>query len=194
MSRKSASIHPLGEVGYIKCVVCHYCNNNYLVTTIVNHWRYCKAYISQCLGDDETKNVEEQKKKGAERTNRYHQSKHGKQKWRMYGYKKEFMNSNPEETFKYYISNIVANGWLNIKYDDYPLYWVKVKISLSANVFNNIVQNWLIMYLEGQKRNLSIRISELKEAWTVINFKAIWSIFHPNQLHSSCHLPIEVVE
>ena len=50
------------------------------------------------------------------------------------------------------------------------------------------------MYLEGQKLNSSNRISKLKEAWTVINFKAIWSIFHPNQLHSSCHFPIEVVE
>ena len=70
MLRQSASINPLGGVGCNVCVVCHYCNKNYIVRTIGNHWHYYKAYISQCIGDDETKKVEEEKKKWAECTKR----------------------------------------------------------------------------------------------------------------------------
>ena len=61
MSRKSASIDTLGEVGYTYCVVCLYCKKNYLIREIGNNWSYCKAYISQCLGEDETKKLEEEK-------------------------------------------------------------------------------------------------------------------------------------
>ena len=74
------------------------------------------------------------------------------------------------------------------------LYWAKGKRSLSAHVFNNKVQNWLILYLEGQKRNSSNRISKLEKPWTALYLKAIQSIFHLNQLHSRCHLPKEVAE
>ena len=74
------------------------------------------------------------------------------------------------------------------------LYWVKGKGSLSAHVFNNKVHNQLILYLEGQKYNSSNRVSKLKEPWNDLNVKAIQSIFHHNQLHSSCHFPKEVAE
>ena len=57
MSRQSASMNPLGKVGYNNSVVCHYCNDNYLVMTIGNYWGYSEAYISQCVVDDETKKV-----------------------------------------------------------------------------------------------------------------------------------------
>ena len=77
MSRQSASIDTLGEVGYNYCVVCLYCNKNYFIRDIGNHLIYCKAYISQCLGEDETKKVEEEKNKLAECTKRYRQSNHG---------------------------------------------------------------------------------------------------------------------
>ena len=63
------------------------------------------------------------------------------------------MNSKPDPTLKYYVSKVVANGWINIKDDENPLYWVKGNSSLSAHVFNNKVQNRLILYLQGQKRN-----------------------------------------
>ena len=88
MSRRSESINPLGKVGYNRCVVCRYCNENYLVRTIGNHWCYCKAYTSQCLGDDETKKVEEEKKKRSECTERHQQSNHGNKQQIMCGYKK----------------------------------------------------------------------------------------------------------
>ena len=71
------------------------------------------------------------------------------------------MNSNPDPTFKYSVSNIVANGWINIEDDEHPLYLVKGKSSLYAHVFDNKVHNRLILYLEGQKHNLSNRISKL---------------------------------
>ena len=71
---------------------------------------------------------------------------------------------------------------------------MKGKSSLYAHVFNNKVQNQLIFYLEGQKRNLSSRISNLKEPWTVLNLKVIQSIFHPNQMYSHCHFLKEVSE
>ena len=74
------------------------------------------------------------------------------------------------------------------------LYWVKGKGSLSAHVFNNKVHNRLILYLEGQKRNSSNRMSKLKEPRTALNFKAIQSIFHPDQLHSRCLFLKELVE
>ena len=104
------------------------------------------------------------------------------------------MNSNPEPTLKYSVANFVANGWLDIEDDEHPLYWVKGKASLSAHVFNNKVQNRLILYLEDQKRNSSNRIRKSKEPWPALNFKVIQSIFQPNQLHSCCHLLKEVVE
>ena len=104
------------------------------------------------------------------------------------------MDSNPETKLEYYFANIVANGWLNIEYDEHPFYWVKGNISLSTFVVKNKVQNKLIGYLQGQKRNLSIRISKLNETWTQLNLKAIQSIFYPNQLHTCCHLPEEVVD
>ena len=53
----------------------------------------------------------------------------------MSGYKKKFMNSNPEPTLKYSVSNVVANRWLNIEDDEHSLYWVKGKSILSAYVF-----------------------------------------------------------
>ena len=71
---------------------------------------------------------------------------------------------------------------------------MKGKIILSALMFNKKVQNQLILYLQGQKRNSSSRISKLKEPWTVLNLKVIQSIFHPNQIHSNCHFPKEAVE
>ena len=72
------------------------------------------------------------------------------------------MNSNPEPMFKYSVANVVINGWLNIEDDVHPLYRLKVNISLSAHVFNNKVQNQLIIYLEGQKHDTSNKISNLK--------------------------------
>ena len=72
------------------------------------------------------------------------------------------MNSNPDPTLKYSVANVVSNGYLNIEYYKHLLYWVKGKISLSLHVFNNKVYNWLILYLEGQKRNSGNRISKLK--------------------------------
>ena len=72
------------------------------------------------------------------------------------------MNYNPEPTLNYSVANVVANGWLNIEDDEHPLNWVKGKSSLFAHVFNNKVHNRLILYLEGQKRNSSNRISKLK--------------------------------
>ena len=104
------------------------------------------------------------------------------------------MNSNPDPTLKYYVSNVVSNGWLNIENDEHPLYWVKGKRSFSAHVFNNKIQNRLILYLEGQKQNSNKRISKLKEPWTDLNLKVIQSIFHPNQLHSRCQFSKEVTE
>ena len=102
------------------------------------------------------------------------------------------MNSNPEPTLKYYVSNVVDNGWINIEDDEHLLYWVKGKSSLYVHVFNNKVHNLLILYLEGQKRNSSNSISKLKELWTALNLKEIQSIFHPDQLHSHCHFPKQV--
>ena len=62
------------------------------------------------------------------------------------------------------------------------------------HVLNNKVQNQLILYLEGQKRNSSNRIIKLKEPWTVLNLKVIQSIFHPGQLHSRFRFLKEVAE
>ena len=73
-----------------------------------------------------------------------------------------------------------------------PVYWVKGKGSLSAHDFKNKLKNLLILYLEGQKRNLSHRISKLKEPWTALNLKVIMFIFRPDQLHSRCQFPKEV--
>ena len=69
----------------------------------------------------------------------YHQINHGKQQRRNCGYKKEFVNYNPELTLKYSVDNGAANGWRNIEDDEHSLYWVKGKTSLSAHVFNNKV-------------------------------------------------------
>ena len=52
----------------------------------------------------------------------------------------------------------------------------------------------LILYLQGQKQNLSTRISKLKKPWTDLNFMVVQYIFHPDQLHSRCHFPNEVAE
>ena len=73
------------------------------------------------------------------------------------------MNSNPDPTLNYSVANVVANWWINIEDDEHPLYWVKVISSLSAHMFNNKVQNWLILYLEVQKRNSSKMLCKLKE-------------------------------
>ena len=94
----------------------------------------------------------------------------------------------------YSVTNVVANGWLNIEDDEHPLYWVQGKISLSTLLFKLKVQNMLVLYMQGQKRNWGSRISKLKEPWTVFNFKVIQSIFHPDQLHGRCHFPKEVAE
>ena len=131
MSRQSASNNPLGKLGYNDCVVCIYYNKNY--------WRYYEYYISQCLGDDETKMVEEEGKKRSECTNRCHKSNYVNQQRRMRGYKKENKNSNPDPTLKYSVTNVVANGWLNIEDDEHPLYWMKGRSSLSMHVINNKV-------------------------------------------------------
>ena len=104
------------------------------------------------------------------------------------------MNSNPDPMLKYSVTNFVANGCLNIEDDEHPLYWFKGEISLSVDVFNNKVHNWLILYLEGQKRNSSNRIRKLKEPWTALHLKEVQSIFQPYQLHSFCHLPKEMAE
>ena len=95
--------------------------------------------MSQCLADDETKSLEKDKKKRDECNKRYQKSNHGKQQWRMRGYKKEFMNSNPDTTLNYFVSNVVANGWIKIEDDEHPLYWVKANINLYAHVFKNKV-------------------------------------------------------
>ena len=63
----------------------------------------------------------------------------------------------------YSVANVVTNECLNIEDDEHPLYWVKGKISISVHVFKNKVHNWLILYLEGQKRNSSNRTIKLKE-------------------------------
>ena len=104
------------------------------------------------------------------------------------------MNFNPEPTLNYSVANVVTNGWLNIENDQHPLYWVTGKISLSVHVFNNKVQNRLILYLGGQKRNQSKMVSKLKETWTGLNLKEIQSIFNPGRLHSHCHFPKQVVQ
>ena len=78
--------------------------------------------------------MEEEKKKRAEFTKRYQQGNHGKQQQRMCGYKKQFMNSNPEPTLKYYVASVVVNGRLNIEDDEQPLNWVKGNSSLSSHV------------------------------------------------------------
>ena len=75
MSRQSVAGYPITSVGYNNCVVCHYCKNKYLVRTIVNNWRYCKAYKNQCIGDDETEKVEQEKKRRDQRINMYQQVK-----------------------------------------------------------------------------------------------------------------------
>ena len=93
----------------------------------------------------------------------------------------------------YSVTNVVANGWLNIEDDEHLIYSVKGNSSLYVLVFNKKVQNQLIGYLQGQKLNLSSSISRLKGLWTE-NLKAIQPIFHPNQLHSCCHFPREVAE
>ena len=71
---------------------------------------------------------------------------------------------------------------------------MKGKRRFSKNLFNNKVHNWLILYLQSQKRNVSNRISNLKQPWTNINLKEIQSMFHPDQLHSRCRFPKEAVE
>ena len=72
--------------------------------------------------------------------------------------------------------------------------WVQGKISLSTLLFKLKVQNMLVLYMQGQKRNWGTRIIKLKEPWTVFNFKVIQSIFHPDQLHGRCHFLKEVAE
>ena len=75
MSRKSAAGYPIVELQFNDCVVCHYCKKRYFVRTIGNHWRYCEAYINQCLGDDKTEKFEQEKKRRDQLTRRYHQRK-----------------------------------------------------------------------------------------------------------------------
>ena len=64
ISRQSAAGWPIAEVRFNGCVVCHYCEKKYLVRTIDNHWRYCEAYINQCLGCDETKGWNKRRRGG----------------------------------------------------------------------------------------------------------------------------------
>ena len=71
----------------------------------------------------------------------------------MPGYKKEFTNYNPEPTLTHFVANGIANGWINVEDDDHMLYYMKAKRSVHAHVFNNKVQNWLILYLQDQKHN-----------------------------------------
>ena len=104
------------------------------------------------------------------------------------------MNYNPETKLKCPVSNVIANGWISIGDDEHTLYWVKYKSSLYVHVFSNKLKNRLILYLEGQKRNLSNRISKLEKPQDALNLKVIQSIFHPDQLHSNCHFPKEEAE
>ena len=92
------------------------------------------------------------------------------------------MNSNPDPTLEYFISNVVANGWLSIEDGEHLIYWLKDKISLSALVFRKKVHNQLILYLQVQKRNLSSRISKLKESWNFL----IWRRFSIFFTHINC--------
>ena len=95
---------------YNNFVACHYYDKKYFVSTSGDNWRYCKAYISQCLGEYETKKVEEEKNKWGELTKMCQQINHGKQQQRLCGYKKELLDSNPDPMLEYYVVNIVANG------------------------------------------------------------------------------------
>ena len=63
---------------------------------------------------------------------------------------------------EYFFAIISANGWVNIEDDEHQFYWVKGKSSLYALVFNNKLQNQLIVYFQGQKRNYISRIIKLK--------------------------------
>ena len=104
------------------------------------------------------------------------------------------MNYNSNPTFKYYVTNVFVKGCLNIEDDEHLLYSVKVRSSLSTHLFNNKLQNQLILYLKGQKWNSSNRISKLKEPWTALNLKAVQYILLPNQLYSCCQFLKEVAE
>ena len=83
--------------------------------------------------------MEQEKKRRDQRINKYQQSNHEKKQQILRGYKAEFLKSNPEPTLEYSVDNIVANGWLNIEYDEHPLYFLKGESSLSALLLNKKV-------------------------------------------------------
>ena len=92
--------------------------------------------------------VEQYKKRQDQCTKRYQQSNYVNIKHWLYGYKAEFLKYKTDPTFDYYVANVDANGWLNIKDDDHLLYWVNDKSIFYDPVFNNKIQNQLIMYLQ----------------------------------------------
>ena len=175
MWRQSDVDYPISKVRFKDCVVCHYFDKKYFIRKIGNHWRYCEAYINQFLGDNETKNVEQENIGWAQRTVMYQQSNHGKKQRILYGYKDILFKSNPDPTLEYSVANVVANECLSIEDDEHLLYWVKGNISLFALVFNSKVQNQLIMYLQGQV------ITEIWVAifwsWKNHGLNKIWSSF-----------------
>ena len=63
-----------------------------------NHWRYCKAYINQCLGENETEKVEQEKNMQARCDNRYHKINHVKKQCILCGYKAELFKPKPYAT------------------------------------------------------------------------------------------------
>ena len=140
--------------------------------------------------------MEQDKKRWAQRTKSYEQINHGKNQWRLLGYKAEFLKSNPEPTSEYYVSNVVSNYCLKIEDDEHPLYRVKGNSGLSVLVFNNKVQNLLILYLQGKvsTRNLGGNILKLKEPWTEKKLESIQFIFQPDLLYSNFHFPKEVAD
>ena len=85
--------------------------------------------------------MEQDKKRWYQHTKRYQQINHGKKQRRLHGYNTVFFKSNPEPTLDYFVANVVANEWMNIEDDEHPLYWVKVKSSLSELVFNKKIKN-----------------------------------------------------
>ena len=175
MLRQSAAGYNISKVQFNYCSICHYWEKKYFVRTIGNHWRYCKAYKNKFLGDNETKKLEQDKKRRVQRTKRFQQRNHGNNQRRLFGYKAELLKSNPEPTLEYSVANAVTNGWMNIEDDEHPFYWVKVKSSLSALVCNKKLHNQLILCLQGQVStwNLISKIVKLKELWTEKN----WSPF-----------------
>ena len=138
--------------------------------------------------------MEQEKNRRDQLTKRNQKRNHRYDQRRLRGYKAELFKFNPEPTLEYYVTNDVANGWINIEDDEHPLYCVKGKSSLYALVFNKKVQYQLILYLKCQvsTRNLSSNIVNLKELWNKQILKSIQFIFHPNLMYSRYHFLKEV--